>query len=75
MADGNRFSVRFGASVDRAGVDALGEDVAVDEAAVDRLGVLNGFGNGGRSFFCLVTSPVWTTNDFRNGKIQIHFLD
>lgn len=55
----NRFSFRFGVSVDLTGVDVLGEDVVDDDAAaVDRLGVLNVFGNGGLSFFCLLTSTM-----------------
>lgn len=62
LEGGNRgFSFRFGVSVDLTGVDVLGEDVVVDDddaaAVVDRLGVLNVFGNGGLSFFCLLTSP------------------
>lgn len=60
LEGGNRFSFRFGASVDRIGVDVLGDDVADGVAvAVDRLGVLNVFGNGGLSFFCLLASSVW----------------
>lgn len=61
LEGGIRFSFRFDVSVDRAGVlDALCNGVAVvdddDGVAVDRLGVLNAFGNGGLSFFCLLTS-------------------
>lgn len=60
LEEGNRFSFRFGVSVDLTGVDVLGEDVddAAVVAAVDRLGVLNVFGNGGLSFFCLLTSAI-----------------
>lgn len=61
LEGGIRFSFRFNVSVDRAGVDV--PDVAADDAAdgvaaTDRLGALNAFGNGGRSFFCLPISAV-----------------
>lgn len=76
---GGFFSVRLGVSADRTGVNATGEDVvaAVDDTAVDRLGVLIGFGNGGRSFFCLVTSPMTKSKKkFVSNEplTQIHFF-
>jgi hypothetical protein len=52
LFEDNRFSFRFGVSVDLIGVEVIGEAAV---AVVDRLGVLN-FGNGGLSFFCLLTS-------------------
>lgn len=65
LEGGGRFSFRFDVSVDRACVlDVLCNGVAVvdadddDGVAVDRLGVLDTLGNGGLSFFCLLTSAV-----------------
>lgn len=71
LEGGNRFSFRFGVSVDLAGVDVLGEDVA----GVERLGVLKVFGNGGRSFFCLLTSPMTKVSYVEKSNEMMKFSD
>lgn len=75
LEGGNRFSFRFGVSVDLAGVDVLGEDVADDVAGVERLGVLKVFGNGGRSFFCLLTSPMTKVSYVEKSNEMMKFSD